>query len=275
MINFPFCKINLGLRVINKRNDGYHNIETCFYPVPWKDVLEIIRSNDTKIFLTGIEIQGEAKSNLVFRAYQLLKQDFPIGSVEIHLHKIIPHGAGLGGGSSDAAHALKLLNELFELNIPIQKLQGYALKLGSDCPFFLETTPMMASGRGDVFTPISLSLSGLTLVIIKPDINVSTAEAYGDLRLPYPSVSLHQAHPDLVQILSQPIANWKGALKNDFEKSVFGDYPAIAEIKNKLYRLGAIYASMSGSGSSVFGIFENPIDLEKEFIGMDCWMGNL
>lgn len=261
--------------MINKRDDGYHNIETCFYPVPWRDVLEIIQSDSDKIFLTGIEIQGDPKSNLVFKAYQLLKQDFPIGSVEIHLHKIIPHGAGLGGGSSDAAHALKLLNELFELNIPKQKLQEYALKLGSDCPFFLEATPMMASGRGDVLKPISLSLSGLIVGIVKPEIHVSTAQAYQDLRLTDPSATVHHAQLDLAQILSQPIANWKSILKNDFEESVFRNHPAIAEIKNKMYRLDAVYASMSGSGSSAYGIFEKPIDLETEFSGMDCWMGKL
>ena len=268
MIAFPFCKINLGLHVVNKREDGFHNIETCFYPVPWKDVLEIIPSQENKVFLTGNEMPGNPNSNIVLKAYEFLKKDFDIGPVEIYLHKIIPHGAGLGGGSSDGAHALELLNQLFNLNLSKVKLAEYALQLGSDCPFFLEASPMMATGRGEVLHLVAMSLKGLNLVIVKPPVQVSTAEAYAGITPRFPSVSL-------LSILNEPITKWKDLLKNDFEEFVFGKHPTIKEIKTRLYQLGALYASMSGSGSAVYGLFESAIDVKKEFSEMMCWSGML
>ena len=264
MISFPSCKINLGLQVLSKRADGYHNLETCFYPVPWNDVLEIVHAKETKLTVTGISIPGEDSSNMVYKAFQLLKSDFSIDPVEIHLHKIIPHGAGLGGGSSDATHALVVLNRLFLINLTNVQLKSYALKLGSDCPFFLESAPMVATGRGEVLSPIDLNLSGITLVIIKPDINVSTAGAYSGIVPRVPEV-------DISSILKGHIKNWKELLKNDFEENVFLKHPVIKRVKAKLYGMGAVYTSMSGSGSAVFGLFESAIKLEKEFSGMTVW----
>lgn len=264
MVAFPCCKINLGLHVIRKRPDGYHNIETCFYPIPWHDILEIIPSPNTNLFLTGNEVPGEISSNIVFKAYQLLKKDFELSEVEIHLHKTIPTGAGLGGGSSDGAMALKILDELFSLNLPLEKLKEYALQLGSDCPFFLEATPMIATGRGEVMNPSSANLSGITIMIVKPDVHVSTAEAYSGITPKKPEQPLEE-------ILQRPLADWAMILKNNFEESVFRKYPLIGEIKNLLYARGAVYASMSGSGSAVYGLFEKKPELENEFRGMKVW----
>jgi 4-diphosphocytidyl-2-C-methyl-D-erythritol kinase len=270
MISFPNCKINLGLRVINKREDGYHNIETCFFPVQWKDILEIIPAEKTSIHLTGIEIPGDVNSNIVLKAYELLKKDFSIDPVTIHLHKIIPHGAGLGGGSSDGAYALRLLNVIFGLNLSVEKMKDYALKLGSDCPFFIESIPMLASGRGEVLKPHSISLSGFTLVIVKPDIQVSTVQAYA-------GISPQSAINTLESILHKPITQWKELLRNDFEESVFKQHPSISSIKQKLYQLGAVYASMSGSGSAVYGLFDaNRMTIPNtEFKEMMVWSGQL
>jgi len=267
MISFPPCKINLGLHVINKRADGFHNIETCFYPVPWNDVLEIIPAKENNFFLTGNEVPGNANSNLVLRALELLQKDFAV-KVEIHLHKIIPHGAGLGGGSSDGAHALKLLSNIFELNLSNEKLREYALKLGSDCPFFLESSPMFASGRGEVLNPVSINLAGINLVIVKPSVNVSTAEAYA-------GVTPHVPNKSLLEIIQQPVSMWKSLLKNDFEETVFRKYPIIKELKDKFYQSGAMYSSMSGSGSAVYGLFESEVNIREQFPGMVCWQGKL
>jgi 4-diphosphocytidyl-2-C-methyl-D-erythritol kinase len=268
MITFPFCKINLGLHVISKRADGYHNIETCFYPVPWKDILEIVPAKETKVFLTGNEIPGDPTSNIAFKAYQLLRREFNLDPVEIHLHKIIPHGAGLGGGSSDGAYALKLLNQLMELNLTNERLKTYALQLGSDCPFFIEAAPMVASGRGEILSPIAVDLSGLTLVIVKPPVMVSTADAYA-------RITPRASEASLTSIIQEPLNNWRTLLKNDFEASVFSRFPVIQEVKFRLYDLGALYASMSGSGSAVFGLFKSSIALEKEFPGMIVWSREL
>jgi 4-diphosphocytidyl-2-C-methyl-D-erythritol kinase len=264
MIAFPFCKINLGLHVINKRPDGYHNIETCFYPVPWKDVLEIIPSSTTQLFLTGNKIEGDQRSNLCLKAYELLKKDFPIGPVDIHLHKIIPTGAGLGGGSSDGAHALSILDSLFALNLSNEKLSEYALQLGSDCPFFMTRSPMIGTSRGEVMDKSPVNLSGLNVTIVNPDVHVSTSEAYSGIAPKKPD-------QPLTEILQRPIAEWKSCLKNDFEETVFGKHPVIVEIKNSLYARGAAYASMSGSGSSVFGLYEKEPEFENEFRGMNVW----
>jgi 4-diphosphocytidyl-2-C-methyl-D-erythritol kinase len=264
MIAFPCCKINLGLHVISKRSDGYHDIETCFYPIPWNDILEIIPSTKTNLFLTGNKVPGDLSTNIVFKAYQLLKKDFDLKEVEIHLHKIIPTGAGLGGGSSDGAMALKILNELFNLKIAAEKLKEYALQLGSDCPFFLEATPKIATGRGEIMNVSPVNLSGLTVLIVKPEVHVSTAEAYA-------GIAPKKTEQPLKEILQRPMTEWKNILKNDFEENVFRKHPIIGEIKNTLYAQGAMYAGMSGSGSSVFGLFEKkPVEGNK-FKGMKAW----
>jgi 4-diphosphocytidyl-2-C-methyl-D-erythritol kinase len=268
MISFPHCKINLGLNVVSKRLDGFHNIETCFYPVPHTDIVEIIPAAEFSFSQSGITVPGNQEDNLCVIAYRLLKKDFSIGEVKIHLHKIIPIGAGLGGGSSDAAFTLRLLNAIFELKISSGQLKNYASQLGSDCSFFLEDGPLIGRGRGEILSPTSVSLKGLHLVLIKPSIHVSTADAYAGI-IPFPGQF------PLEETLHGPIAQWTGMLKNDFEKSIFEKYPLIGQLKEKMYSLGAAYAAMSGSGSSVFGIFEHPVDLKKDFSGLDYWCGEL
>lgn len=266
MISFPPCKINLGLNIVRKRSDGYHDIETCFFPVPWCDVLEIIRASETKIYQTGIPILGEPTNNIVFKAYELMKKDFEIGPVEMHLHKIIPHGAGLGGGSSDGANALILLNQIFQLNLSSEQLKKYALALGSDCPYFIEPKPMLGTGRGEVLDRVSIDLSGKHLVLIKPDAHVSTAEAYSGVIPREPSTPLRD-------VIARPIDEWRHEVINDFEKSVFINHPEIADIKESLYLKGALYASMSGSGSTVYGIFEKAFDASYHYPHLATWSG--
>ncbi len=268
MISFPPCKINLGLNVVSKRTDGYHNLETCFYPIPFTDALEVIRTDKFSFQASGNAIPGNADDNLCVKAYALLKKDFNLAPVTIHLHKVIPSGAGLGGGSSDGAHTLRLLNQVFELRLSIEKLKSYALLLGSDCPYFIEDKPMLGSGRGELLNDISISLSGKSLVLVKPDVHVSTAEAYAGITPVRPQLAIQK-------ILKRPVSQWKDQLKNDFEESVFKKYPVINGIKQKLYQQGASYASMSGSGSCVFGIFEKPVDLKKEFSGSFYWSATL
>lgn len=265
MVSFPPCKINLGLNVVSKRSDGYHGLSTCFYPVPWTDALEVLPSKTISFEISGNSIPGNSSDNLCLKAYHLLQKDFNLPPISIHLHKVIPFGAGLGGGSSDGAHTLRLINRIFDLQLSNEKLSAYALKLGSDCPFFIEDKPMLGSGRGEILSDISINLSGNFLVIIKSDIHVSTAEAYAGIT-PVQNVT------GIKEILEKiPMPQWKGLLKNDFEESVFSRYPLIREVKEKLYRVGARYASMSGSGSAVFGIFETPVELKNQFPGMMYW----
>jgi len=268
MISFPFCKINLGLRVTARRPDGYHELETCFYPLPWTDVLEIIPAAPHAFHTTGYTIPGKEEDNLCLKAYRLLQHDFNLPPVQIHLHKIIPMGAGLGGGSSDAAFVLRTLNDIFALNLSVQKLQEYAARLGSDCSYFIQDKAMLGTGRGEILTPIEVSLQRLHYVLVKPDIHVSTAEAYAGI-VPRP------AEKSITQILQQPIATWRHNLVNDFEYTVFVKHPLIADIKATLYNQGALYASMSGSGSSVFGLFAQPVDLQYHFRGMIYRTGEL
>jgi len=268
MVSFPPCKINLGLAVLNKRADGYHNLETCFYPVPWNDILEIIKADTFQFTSSGILIPGSSNDNLCVKAYQLLKKDFNLGPVKIHLHKIIPMGAGLGGGSSDAAHTVLLLNKVFELNLTQKELLSYASQIGSDCAFFIQDKPMIGSGRGEILNPTELQLKNKFLVIIKPDVHISTAEAYAGVKPARPEISLED-------IIKLPVQEWKGKLVNDFEKSIFKNHPEVKKAKEKLYHAGALYASMSGSGSSVFGIFDKPVSLQKEFDSLTYWSGEL
>ncbi|MEM6643079.1 MAG: 4-(cytidine 5'-diphospho)-2-C-methyl-D-erythritol kinase [Bacteroidota bacterium] len=253
MIAFPNAKINLGLNVVKKREDGFHDIESCFYPIPWQDCLEVIKADEFSFHSYGLTIPGDWKSNLCVQAYQLLQEAYHIPPVEIHLLKQIPMGAGLGGGSSDGAWTLKLLNGLFELGLSDESLESLALKLGSDCPFFIRNQAALAKGKGEFLTPIDLNLTGYYLGIKNPGIHISTAEAYAGVLPKLPK----QLCED---ILNAPVNNWKNLLTNDFEQSVFKNHPEIEAIKGAMYSAGAIYASMTGSGSTVFGIFANKIN---------------
>lgn len=265
MIVFPNCKINLGLNILNKREDGYHNVETIFYPVPLKDALEIIQSDNTdpiRFSSSGLGISGGVSDNLCIKAYHLLKKDFPkLSSVKIHLHKSIPMGAGLGGGSADAAFTLQLLNDQLKLNLSTGQLIDYALQLGSDCPFFILNKPCIAAGRGEILEKISVDLSAYQLLLVNPGIHVNTGEAFATLNLQ----QLNTHHTSLKEIIDSPINTWQQSLKNDFEKPVFEKYPVIKEIKETLYQMGASYASMSGSGSTVYGLFEKHLQPKMNF----------
>ena len=248
MIAFPNAKINIGLRITSLRPDGFRNLESCFYPVNWCDALEIIPATKTCFTSSGLPIPGEASSNLCLKVYELLQQDFDLQPVNIHLHKIIPIGAGMGGGSADAAFTLKLLNDLFNLKIPGPNLENYARKLGSDCAFFIQNKPVFAIEKGDIFEPLPLNFSGYKIVIIYPDLHITTAEAYQ-------AVVPQKPAENLKKILLEPVETWPDRVQNDFEKALFLKYPVMPQLKTYLYQAGALYASMTGSGSAVFGIF--------------------
>jgi 4-diphosphocytidyl-2-C-methyl-D-erythritol kinase len=266
MVVFPPCKINLGLHIIRKRPDGYHDIETCFYPLPWTDILEAIPSSAFQFTQTGLPIDSAPELNLCVRAYHALKADHEFTPPHIHLHKIVPMGAGLGGGSADAAFTLVLINEIGKLGLSREKLNEYAAALGSDCSFFVDPRPQMGLGRGEQLQPASVSLKGYFLVIVKPPVHVSTRDAYAGVTPAMP------AQP-LPEILRQPVHLWRNSLVNQFEESVFARYPLIREAKEEMYRQGAAYASMSGSGASVFGIFSSEVNLRSAFPGMTYWAG--
>jgi 4-diphosphocytidyl-2-C-methyl-D-erythritol kinase len=254
MIVFPNAKINIGLHVVSKRNDGYHNLETVFYPLPLSDALEMAETGQEGIQFSGIPVEGIDDDNLVLKAYRLLKNEFGLPPVQFHLHKAIPTGAGLGGGSSDAAFTLKMLNEYFNLGLTSEKLKEFAVRIGADCTFFIDNKPSFATGIGNILTPVDLDLSDYKIVVLKPEVAVSTADAYRNVIPAQPEFQL----PDLLQL---PPEQWNDKVVNDFEKSIFPLYPEIENWKKKLYDMGALYASMSGSGSSVFGIFRNlPVD---------------
>ncbi|MDR1562457.1 MAG: 4-(cytidine 5'-diphospho)-2-C-methyl-D-erythritol kinase [Dysgonamonadaceae bacterium] len=251
MICFPNAKINLGLNVVERRTDGYHNIETVFMPIPLCDVLEVVPSENGKTTLiqTGINIDGKNSDNLVMKAYNLLKKDFHLPSISIFLRKEIPSGAGLGGGSSDAAFMIKLLNDFANLGLSNETMEDYASQLGADCPFFIRNKPLFAEGIGNIFTPINISLAGYELVIVKPDVHVSTREAYA-------MIKPHTPEFPLKEVIRSRVEEWKYRLVNDFEGTVFSIAPEIGHAKQEMYDAGAVYAAMSGSGSAVFGIFE-------------------
>lgn len=269
MVSFPPCKINLGLNITGKRADGYHDIVTCFYPVPWSDVLEIIHAKDFTFSSSGLPVPGPTAENLCVRAYEALKKDYPLKPVAMHLMKNIPTGAGLGGGSSDGAYALRMLNEMFDLSIADEKLKAYASGLGSDCAFFLANKPMIGTGRGDVLSAVAVSLKGRYLVIVKPEVQISTAEAYAGVMPRRPALELRQV------LENSPVSEWRKFVNNDFESVIFRKFPVIEALYQKLYAFGATYASMSGSGSSVYGIFEQEVDLKKEFESETYWSGFL
>lgn len=255
MISFANAKINLGLNITRKREDGYHELETIFYPFPLYDILELSRKEEggTTMDITGMELEL-ADDNLCLKAYRLLAAKYSLSPVHIHLHKQIPFGAGLGGGSSDAAFVLKMLNEEFALGLSVAQLEAEAATLGADCPFFVQNTPMYATGTGTELTPIDLDLSDYYMVLVKPDVHVSTADAYRQVK---PQAAEH----DLRELVRLPIQDWKFYIENDFEDGLFEQYPQIRAVKLALYEAGALYASMSGSGSAVYGIFDEQVDL--------------
>ena len=299
MIAFPNAKINIGLNVVAKREDGYHDIETVFYPVLLQDALEIkpmrpldpaqlrkrieagllVQPDDAfmpyrllprkkedipccSLEMTGNEFPFSAADNLVVKAYLLLQQDFDLPSIDIKLHKHIPSSAGLGGGSSDCAFMITLLNRRFNLRMRESMMERYAARLGADCAFFVSNTPSFATGKGEILNPIGLSLKGYTILLVKPDIAVKTADAYA-------SVTPHRPEISLADAVMRPVSEWKDCVFNDFEPSVFAKHPCLAEIKQRLYDLGAEYAAMTGSGSTIYGIFREPLDAPADlFLGM-------
>lgn len=270
MIVYPNAKINIGLNVVEKRPDGYHNLETVFYPINLQDILDIqeiesdVPASGYRLKVTGTVLDGSPEDNLVVRAFKLLKQDYDLPPVSLGLYKHIPTGAGLGGGSSDAAFTIKTLNDRFKLGLTVEQMEAYCVRLGADCAFFIQNKPVFATGIGNVFHPIEMNLQYKQLVLVKPDIFVSTKDAYAKVKVQHPE-------RQLPELLAQPIETWKDTVMNDFEPSVFSKYPEIAAIKDKMYDLGALYASMSGSGSSVFGIFDEPVEnVDEEFSGMFC-----
>lgn len=276
MVTFPNAKINLGLDVVEKRPDGYHNLETVFYPIPLCDILEINPAEesdaaDCSFTMYNAVFEGDKDDNLVVKAYKILASEHRLPKVKISLYKNIPTGAGLGGGSADAAFALKMLNEMAELNLSDEKLEEYAAKIGADCAFFIKNVPAYATGIGNILSPTPCDIKGYWLVLVKPEIHISTKEAYSLVRPAAPETQL-------TEIAKHPVCEWKGAMKNDFEKSVFANHPSMERIKEELYEMGAVYASMSGSGSAFFGIFEKEQHIEEireRFPGMFCWCKNM
>ena len=269
MVSFPPCKINLGLHIVGKRPDGFHNIETCFYPVPWTEVLEVVPARDFSFSVSGDPVPGPAVDNLCVRAYELLRKEFDLKPVAIHLHKMLPIGAGLGGGSADGAYTLKTLHDIFDLSITREAMKAYAAQLGSDCAFFVENKPVLGMGRGEVLSEVALSLKKKYLIIVKPEVEISTSTAYAGVTPRKPAIDLREI------VEKHPVEAWKTLLKNDFEDHLFKQFPIIEALQQKLYAFGARYASMSGSGSAVFGIFDGARDLRKEFETFTYWSGYL
>jgi len=265
MLSFPNAKINIGLNIVEKRSDGYHNLESLFYPLKLRDILEItekVKGFETTFKNTGIQIDAPVNKNLCVKAYNLLSEEFDIPPVQIHLHKVIPFGGGLGGGSADASFTLKSINELFQLNIEEDTLLKFAEQIGSDCPFFIKNTPCYATGKGEILEETPINLSGLHLALINPGFPIGTKDAYAGIN-PKKSQQL------ITEIARLPVEEWKNYFKNDFEQSAFRLYPEIEKIKEHLYKKGALYASMTGSGSSVFGLFmtePNLSEFDKYFV---------
>lgn len=273
MITFPNCKINIGLQITGKRPDGFHNLLSCFYPAGWSDALEIIPAETVAFSTSGLSIPGNghsglASKNLCVNAYELLKADFDLPPVAMHLHKVIPIGAGLGGGSADAAFTLRLLNEQFTLGLTTAELEQYARRLGSDCAFFVQNRPVYGVEKGDQFEGISLTLTGYHVVLVYPNLAISTAEAYAGVRPRTPPVPLRE-------LLAAPVVEWKHTVHNDFEDSLFPKYPVLGQLKAQLYEAGAVYSSMSGSGSTVYGIFSAPANLPNQMSPHRVWQGSL
>lgn len=273
MIFLANAKINLGLHVIEKRPDGYHNIETVFYPIGWSDELEITPSEDktpgVTLYLSGNPVPGNPSDNLLVKAYNLVSADYPMPGVTVRLNKQIPIGAGLGGGSADAAFFLKALNQIFELGLAWGELHHYARQLGADCSFFIANKPVLAEQKGDVYESILLNLSGVHIAVVHPGIHISTPEAYRGITPKTPAHNLENI------VLNEPRSRWKELLVNDFEPTVFQHHPRIAQLKQGMYQAGAFYAAMSGSGSAVFGLFDSPPSLTTGFEDCSRWIGTL
>lgn len=260
MISFPNCKINIGLYITGKRPDGFHNLESVFYPVPFTDALEIIPSQNNKPFSfqsEGIKVTDNADDNLCVKAYKLIQKEYELPAVEMFLLKKLPSGAGLGGGSADASFTLKMLNELFDLNISEDNLENYAAQLGSDCPFFIKNKAAFVTGRGEFLEKLDLSLKDYHITIIHPGIHISTKEAFANITPHEPEISLKEQ-------IQKPVIAWKDFISNDFEKYAFSTYSELKEIKDKLYASGALYASMSGSGSAVYAISEKKLEIKNQ-----------
>ncbi|WP_421920573.1 4-(cytidine 5'-diphospho)-2-C-methyl-D-erythritol kinase [Marinifilum sp.] len=271
MLCFPNAKINLGLNIINKRPDGFHNIETVFYPIPLCDALEIAESDSDEKYefsSSGIPIDIDPSENIVIKAFEWVASKFEIPPTAIHLHKKIPFGAGLGGGSADAAYMIKMLNDFYKLGMSIKELEELAIEIGSDCPVFIKNQPVFAEGKGEIFTSVNLDLSGYHLAVLKPDIHISTPEAYS-------GVSPKKSGKLLKELINLPLTEWKENICNDFEESIFPNHPELARLKEKLYGLGATYAAMSGSGSSMFGLFEKEITTKEIGSKHFAWVGKL
>jgi 4-diphosphocytidyl-2-C-methyl-D-erythritol kinase len=267
MVVFPNCKINIGLNILDKRADGFHNLETVFIPVPLKDSLEIIRAKenteDVIFSQSGFTVDGDTADNLCLKACQLLKKDFPqLPAIQMHLHKAVPMGAGLGGGSADAAFTLQLLNDKFRLGLSTEQLINYSLTLGSDCPFFIINKPCFATGRGEKLQLLEISLSGYHLILINTGIHINTGWAFTQLKN---EPAENRMSKTLYQHIFEPIPNWRKHISNDFEAPVFAAHPQLKEIKEMLYSQGAVYAAMSGSGSTFFGLFEKETQAEFNF----------
>lgn len=265
MLCFPNAKINLGLHVVSKREDGYHNLETVFYPLKIYDALEVVPVQGLRkdeFYLSGLPVDGDGQNNLVMKALRLMRERHEFPPVEVRLVKKIPFGAGLGGGSADASFMLRLLNDSFELGETDEGLARLALGLGADCPFFVYNRPLLATGVGEVFEEVAVSLAGHYLVLVKPDVHVSTRDAFGGICPQMPDRALKE-------VISLPVEAWREVMRNDFEATVFAKYPEIAAAKARLYEMGAVYASMSGSGSAVFGIFREETPF-KDALGA-CW----
>ncbi len=264
MVVFPNSKINIGLNILDKRPDGFHNLETVFVPIPLNDSLEIIRAKENTDELTlsqsGFVVDGNTENNLCIKAYRLLRKDFPqLPAIQMHLHKAVPMGAGLGGGSSDAAFTLQMLNNKFQLGLSTEQLIQYALFLGSDCPFFIINKPCFATGRGEMIQPIQLLLAGYHLVLVNPGIHINTGWAFSQLK------AGDRFTKHLLQNIHSPIINWRHTITNDFELPVFASHPQLKELKENLYNKGAVYAAMSGSGSTIFGLFTEPVHINFQF----------
>ena len=271
MLLYPNCKINIGLRIVARRPDGYHDIETVMYPVTGLcDALELNPSSEWEFVATGLSIGGDPAHNICCKARDLVRREFPdLHPTRIHLHKMIPMGAGLGGGSADGAFVIRGLNDLYALGMDTRHMEALAAETGSDVPFFINNTAALATRRGEILTPCAPSLAGLWLVIVKPDVAIGTAEAYA-------GVTPHAPHQPLTELLAHPLSTWRTEVSNDFEPSVFSRIPLLAELKHRLYSMGALYTSMSGSGSSIYALFEDKADdlncfeqyfVHQEFIG--------
>lgn len=259
MVLFPHAKINLGLQVTGKRPDGFHDLVSCFYPITWYDVLEIMPSKKFSFTTTGVSVPGSQEENLCVRAYRLLNKKHSLGAVRMHLHKVIPIGAGLGGGSADAAYTLRALVELFQLDLGQEEMQHMAANLGSDCPFFLQPNPLMVRGKGDILEPFEFSLPPGYLAVIFPGFHISTKEAFAELRAVPPHYDLGEV------IMNTPVEDWKDVLTNDFEHTVFRRFPSLEKLKKALYASGAVFASLTGSGAAVYGYFREKPELASAF----------